>query len=185
MEPRATAELPRACVRLLEPRLDLVEQPLHDLDGGVRRDLADEARVEEEPAHGEHHLAVDVVLEVLECLVPDAHRAVSVEAGEVLDLPLRRLVTSVDPVSGLERALALVRAVSQVLEEEEHLLRVAEPLERVQREVRVAEPAVPVVPRRPEPGCSARLVVVAASSAPVSSYWWSLRTRAERITSLW
>ena len=152
---------------------------------GPRRDLADEARVEEEAADREHHLAVDVVLDVLERLVADSHRPVPVEAREMVELALGRLRVAVDPVGGLEDAVVLLGEVAQVLEEELHLLGVAEPLERVQGEVGVAQPAEAVVPVRPDPGCSGRLVVVAASSAPVSSYWWSLSASAERMTSLW
>ena len=117
-----------------------------------RRDLADEARVEEEPADREHHLAVDVVLDVLEGLVPDPHRPVAVEPREVLELAFGRLRVAVDPVRGLEHAVALLAEVAQVLEEVLHLLGVPEPLERVQREVRVAQPAEAVVPGAPGPG---------------------------------
>ena len=119
---------------------------LDDLDPCQRRDLADEAGVEEEAADGEHHLAVDVVLHVLERLVADPHRPVAVVAGQVLELALLRVGGSVDPVRGLEDALPLLGDVAQVLEEPFHLLRVAEPLEGVQREVRVAQPAEAVVP---------------------------------------
>ncbi len=108
--------------------------------------LADEARVEEEATDREHHLAVDVVLDVLERLVADAHRPVAVEPGEVRELALLCFRVAVDPVRGLEHALVLLAEVAQVLEEVLHLLRVPEPLERVEREVRVAQPAEAVVP---------------------------------------
>ena len=75
----------RPGVGLLEPRVHLVDEAFDHLDGGMPRHLADEARVEEEPAHREHHLPVDVVLDVLERLVSDPHRPVSVEPGEVLE----------------------------------------------------------------------------------------------------
>ena len=146
MQPRLPAELPETRVGLLEPRVHLVDEPLDDVDRRVPRHLADEARVEEEPADAEHHLAVDVVLDVLERLVADPHRPVAVEAGEMLEHALLRLRVAVDPVGGLEHAFVLLAEVAEVLEESLHLLGVAEPLERVQREVRVAEPAEAVIP---------------------------------------
>ena len=100
----------------------------------------------------EHHLAVDVVLDVLEGLVADPHRPVAVEAREVLELALLRVRVAVDPVCGLEHALVLLGEVAQVLEEALHLLGVPEPLERVQREVRVTQPAEAVVPVASRPG---------------------------------
>ena len=181
----ALAELPRARVRLLERASICASEPLDGVERRSRRHRADEAHVEEEPADREHHLAVDVVLDVLERLVADAHRLLAVVAGEVVELLLGRVRAPVEAVRRLEHALALLGEVAQVLEEALHLLRVAEPLEGVQREVRVAEPAVAVVPVAPRAGYSGRLVVVAASSAPVSSYWWSLSTSAERMTSAW
>ena len=90
----------------------------------MRRDLADETGVEEEAADSEHHLPVDVVLHVLERLVADAHGAVSVVAGQVLEAPLLRFRRAVYPVRGLENALALLGDVAEVLEEPLHLLRV-------------------------------------------------------------
>ena len=146
MQPRPPAELPEARVGLLEPRVDLAHEHLHHVDRRVARHLPHEARVEEEAADAEHHLAVHVVLDVLERLVPDAHGPVSVVAGEVLELAFRRARVAVDPVRGLEHAAALLAEVAEELEEVLHLLRVPEPLERVQREVRVAEPAEAVVP---------------------------------------
>ena len=137
MEPRLPAELPETCVGLLEPRVHLVDEPLDHLDRGVPRDLPDEARVEEEATHRQHHLAVDIVLHVLEGLVPDPHRAVPVVPREVRELDLGRLRVAVDPVGGLEDATALLGEVAQVLEKVLHLLRVPETLERVEREVRV------------------------------------------------
>ena len=147
MQAAALAELPQPRVRLVQARLDLVEERAHDLDPCQLRDLADEAGVQEEAADREHHLAVDVVLHVLERLVADPHRSVAVVAGQVLELALLGVGGSVDPVRGLEDALPLLGDVAQVLEEPFHLLRVAEPLEGVQREVRVAQPAEAVVPR--------------------------------------
>ena len=97
-------------------RLHLVEEVLHDPDRGLRADLADEARVREGTADGEHHLAVDVVLDVLERLVADPDRPVAVVAGQVLELPLVSVGGAVDPVRGLEDALALLGDVAQVLE---------------------------------------------------------------------
>ena len=149
MQPRSSAELPEARVRLFEPSVHLVDEALDHLDRGMPRDLADEARVEEEATHRQHHLAVDVVLDVLESLVSDPHRPVPVEPGEVRELALRRFRVAVDPVGGLENALVLLGEVAQVLEEVLHLLRVTEPLERVEREVRVAQPAEAVVPGTP------------------------------------
>ena len=108
VQPRLPAELPETGVGLLEPRVHLVDEPLDHLDRRVSRHLADEARVEEEPADAEHHLAVDVVLDVLERLVADPHRPVAVEAGEVRELALGRLRVAVDPVRGLEHAVALL-----------------------------------------------------------------------------
>ncbi len=134
------------------PALDLVEEVLHDLDRGAGRDLADEPGVEEQTADREDHLAVDVVLHVLERLVADADGAVPLVAGEMLEHPFLRVAVAVDPVGGLEDALVLLGDVAEVLEEPLHLLRVPEPLERVQREVRVAEPAEAVVPRAPRAG---------------------------------
>jgi hypothetical protein len=113
----------------------------------VTRDLADEAGVQEEPADAEHHLAVDVVLDVLERLVSDANGTVALVAREVLEDALLGVGATVDPVRRLQHAAALLAEVAQVLEEQLHLLGVAESLERVQREVRVAEPAEAVVPR--------------------------------------
>ena len=147
VQPAPPAELPQAGVRLVEARLDLVEERADDLDARQRRDLADEARVEEQAAHREHHLPVDVVLHVLESLVADPHRAVAVVPREVLELPFRGIRGAVDPVGGLEDSLALLGDVAEVLEEPLHLLRMAEPLEGVQREVGVAQPAEAVVPR--------------------------------------
>ena len=95
----------------------------------------------------EHHLPVDVVLDVLEGLVSDPHRPIAVVPGQVEQLALRRLRVAVDPIRGLEHAAALLAQVAEVLEEVLHLLGVAEPLERVEREVRVAQPAETVVPR--------------------------------------
>ena len=118
----------------------------------MTRHLADEARVEEEATDREHHLAVDVVLDVLERLVADPHRPVPVEPGEVRKLALFRFRVAVDPVGGLENALVLLGEVAEVLEEVLHLLRVAETLERVEREVRVAQPAEAVVPGTPRAG---------------------------------
>ena len=75
-----STELPEPRIGLLEPRVHLVDEPLDDVHGRVPRHLSDEARVEEEPADTEHHLAVDVVLDVLERLVADPHGAVAVDA---------------------------------------------------------------------------------------------------------
>ena len=72
MQAGLSTELPEPGVRLLEPRVDLVDEALDHLDRRVLRHASDEARVEEEATDGEHHLAVDVVLDVLERLVPDA-----------------------------------------------------------------------------------------------------------------
>ena len=151
MQPRLPAELPQTGVRFLESRIHLVDEPLDHLDGRVLRHLADEARVEEEATHREHHLAVDIVLHVLEGLVSDPHRPIPVVSREVRELELGRLRVAVDPVGGLEDATALLGEVAQVLEEVLHLLRVAESLERVEREVRVAQPAEAVVPVAPGP----------------------------------
>ena len=82
------AELPQPGVRLVQPRVDLVDELPHELDRRLRRDLARETRVEEQPADREHHLAVDVVLHVLEGLVADPHRPVALVPREVLELPL-------------------------------------------------------------------------------------------------
>ena len=149
MQTRAPAELPEPGVGLLEPRVHLVDEHLDDVDRGVSRHLADEARVEEQPGDAEHHLAVHVVLHVLERLVADPHRAVAVDAREVLEDTLLGVRVAVDPVGRLEDAAVLLGEVAEVLEEVLHLLRVPEPLERVEREVRVAEPAEAVVPRPP------------------------------------
>ncbi len=151
MEPCLPAELPQTGVGLLEPRVHLVDEPLDHLDRGVPRHFPDEARVEEEATHRQHHLAVDVVLDVLEGLVPDPHRPISVESRKVCELEFGRLRVAVDPVRGLEDATALLGEVAQVLEEVLHLLRVPEPLERVEREVRVTQPAEAVVPVAPGP----------------------------------
>ncbi len=152
MQPRLSAELPETCVGLVEARIDLIDEPLDHLGSSAGWDLAGEARVEEEPADREHHLAVDVVLHVLERLVADPNRPVSVEPGEVLELALRSVRVAVDPVRGLEHPSTLLADVAEVLEEELHLLGVSEPLERVQREVRVAQPAEAVVPRSTRAG---------------------------------
>jgi hypothetical protein len=152
VQPRLPAELPEPRVRLLEPRVHLVDEHLDHVDRRVPRYLPDEACVEEEPAHAEHHLAVDVVLDVLERLVADAHRPVAVVPGEMGEHELGRLRVAVDPIRGLEHTATLLAQVAEELEEVLHLLRVAEPLERVQREVRVAQPAEAVVPRPPRAG---------------------------------
>ncbi len=148
MQARLPAELPEAGVRFFESLVHLVEEAADHLDRGVPRHLADEARVEEETADREHHLAVDVVLDVLERLVADANRPVAVVAGEVrrARAPSASRV-AVDPVGRLQHAVALLAEVAEVLEEALHLLRVPESFERVQREVRVAQPAEAVVPR--------------------------------------
>ena len=91
MESCPLAKLPEPGIGLFEAALDLVDELFHDLEGGARWNLADEARVEEETADREHHLAVDVVLEVLERLIPYADGAVPVVAGQVLELTLGRL----------------------------------------------------------------------------------------------
>ena len=81
------AKLPETGIRLLQARVHLVDEHLDHVDRGVSRNLPDEARVEEQPRDAEHHLAVDVVLDVLERLVADSHRPVAVVAGEVRRAP--------------------------------------------------------------------------------------------------
>ena len=77
------AKLPETGIRLLEARVHLLDEHLDHVDRRVSGNLPDEACVEEQPRDAEHHLAVDVVLDVLERLVADSHRAVAVVAGEV------------------------------------------------------------------------------------------------------
>ena len=124
MQAGLPAELPETGIRLLEARVHLVDEHLDHVDRRVSGNLPDEACVEEQPRDAEHHLAVDVVLDVLERLVADSHRAVAVVAGEVRQLSLGRLRVAVDPVRRLEHPLVLLAQVPQVLEEVLHLLRV-------------------------------------------------------------
>ena len=83
VQPGLPAKLPETGVRLLEARVHLVDEHLDHVDRRVAGNLPDEACVEEQPRDAEHHLAVDVVLDVLERLVADPHRPVAVVAGEV------------------------------------------------------------------------------------------------------
>ena len=147
VEPPHSPQLPEPGVGVLEPRLDLLEQLSDELDGARRGDRPGEARVQDEPADRQDHLAVHVVLEVMEGLVADPDRLLAPVAGEVGQLRLLGVVGAGDRVDGLELAAALLGEVSQEDEETLHLGGVTEPLERVEREVRVAEPAVAVIPR--------------------------------------
>ena len=112
VQSRLSTELPEPGVRLFEPRVHLVDEALDHLHRRVLRHASDEARVEKEATDREHHLAVDVVLDVLERLVPDAHGPVAVEPGEVRELALCRLRVAVQPIRGLEHALVLLAEVA-------------------------------------------------------------------------
>ena len=106
------AQLPGAGVRLVEAALDLLEQPPHEGDGGAWGEVAREAGVEEEAADGEDHLAVDVVLHVLEGLVADPHRLLAAVALEPRQLALGRLAAARDRVGGLQLALGVSAPVA-------------------------------------------------------------------------
>ena len=127
VQPGHAAQLPGAGVRLLQTPLDLVEQARDEVERRPRRQLPREARVEEETADGQDHLAVDVVLDVLERLVADPDRLLAAKPGQPRELLLRGAVAAGDRVRRLELALPLLAQVAQEDEEPLHLVVVAEP----------------------------------------------------------
>src|SRR6266568_8281281 len=110
-----------------------------------------------------HELAVDVELELIVGGVPDAHRLrvrISRPVGQRL---LAEVVTAIDPVHDLERAVrAELPAARLDPVHEGASLGEAQALERIQREGGVPDPGVPIVPvavapkplREPERGRS-------------------------------
>ena len=121
VQPPDAPQLPGPRVGLLEPRLDLPEQLADELDGARGRDRPGEAGVEDEPADRQDHLAVHVVLEVMEGLVADPDRLLAAVAGEVGQDPLLGVVGAGDRVDGQELSLALLGQVAQEDEEAFHL----------------------------------------------------------------
>jgi hypothetical protein len=100
-------------------------------------------------------------------------------------LRFRQFLFQSDAVQRLDMAAALScaprRTASQVVF---HRADFGQAVERAHHEEGIAQPAVAVVPvAAAVPGASGMLVVMAATIAPVSSYWQSFKVIAARITA--
>jgi hypothetical protein len=96
-----TAELPQSRVRLFEALVDLLEQLPHQRLCAAEPLRVGEAHVQQHATHGQDHLAIDVVLDVLVRLVADAHGLLAAVAREVRELLLDEPGLAVDAVERL------------------------------------------------------------------------------------
>ena len=96
--------------------------------------------------HGVQRRAVDVVLPLIECAVPDPHGTGAGVSREVVTRGLGQITTPVDPVHDLQRSILVELEVGDELHELVRLPVQVEEMKRLQGEGGVADPGVAVVP---------------------------------------